>query len=127
MSYAVSMDAENVVCKIPLSEMATLMKKFETVTKTEDTIALDLAWEEDGSPITGKIVDDVIVLDSEQNGTYKNSSDGGLGYLLTTYKGSGTITESGEGGDQDVTKYTNGKSKVGRIVFDDEDEDEDED
>lgn len=125
MSYAVSMDAENVVCKIPLSEMASLMKKFNTVTKTEDTIALDLEWEEDGSPITGKIIGDVIILDSEQNGTYKNSSDGGLAYLLTTYKGSGTITETGEDGDDhDVTKYTDGKSKVGRVVFDDDDEDE---
>jgi hypothetical protein len=101
------------------------MKKFENITKTEDTIALGLAWEEDGSPITGKIVGDVIILDSEQNGTYKNSSDGGLAYLLTTYKGSGTITEDGEDDESEVTKYTNGKPKVGRIVFDD-DEDEDE-
>jgi hypothetical protein len=120
MSYAVSMDAENVVCKIPLSEMGSLMKKFEDINKHENLIELNLEWEEDRSPITGKIVGDVIVLDAEQGGTFKNSSDGGLSYLLTTYKGSGTITETGEDDESEVTKYTNGKSKVGRIVFDDD-------
>ena len=125
MSYAVSMDAENVVCKIPLSEMGSLIKKFETITITDgDTIALDFKWEEDGSPVTGNIVGDIIILHAEQNGTYKNSSDGGLSYLLTTYKGSGTITETGEDDESEVTKYTIGKPKVGRIVFD-EDEGED--
>jgi len=120
MSYAVSMDAENVVCKIPLSEMGSLMKKFRGIIKDKDLIKLNLEWEEDRSPITGVIVGDEIILDAEQSGTYKNSSDGGLGYLLTTYKGSGTITETGEDDESEVTKYTNGKSKVGRIVFDDD-------
>jgi hypothetical protein len=125
MSYAVSMDAENVECKIPVSELATLIKKFETITVNDgDTIALDLEWEEDGSPITGKIIGSEIILDAEQNGTYKNSSDGGLAYLLTTYNGSGTITETGEDDETEVTKFTNGKFKVGRIVFDDDEDEE---
>jgi hypothetical protein len=118
MSYAVSMETDNIDCKIPVSELPKLIEIFETVVIDKKKVSLSLTWEEDLSPIRGKIVGDEIVLNSKQCGTFKNSSSGGLEDLLSTYKGSGIITETGEDDDQEIYKYVKGVRKEGRILFD---------
>jgi hypothetical protein len=119
MSYAVTMHAEEVDCKIPLKDLGSLVKDFCHVEIGDKRVSLLLQWEEDAPHIHGKIVGDEIVLNAKQYGTFKNSSDGGLADLLVTYKGSGIITEDGEGGnDTTVTKWVHGVQKKGRVVFD---------
>lgn len=121
MSYAITMNAEDVNCKIPLCDIPKLQKEYEEVKFCKNNqIELIFDWEEDGGCITGKIIENEIILDSEQHGIFRRSSDGGLSSLLEDYKGDGMITECGEEGDgSDVTKYVKGVKKKGRIVFDD--------
>ena len=128
MSYTVVMSAEDIDCKINLLEMPKLVEHFESISITEESnvtkyprkvIGLTLEWEEDDAEIEGVIEGDTIILNKEQQGSFKNSSDGGLAWLLETYKGSGIITESGEDAeDTSVYKYINGIMKKGRVVFD---------
>lgn len=117
MSYAITMDAEKIKCRIPTSELPNLIKEFKDVEIRGREIAFTLQWEEDGEPIRGTIEGDEIVLDPEQHGTYKNSSDGGLELLLERYKGSGIVTETGEDDEQSVYKFTDGIQKKGKITF----------
>jgi hypothetical protein len=129
MSYTVIMSAEKVDCKISLLEIPKLVEHFESISITTEEshgvknpkkiISLTFEWEEDDGNITGVIEGDTIILDSEQQGAFNNSSDGGLSWLLETYKGDGVITESGEDSDTNVYKYTKGSIKKGRVVFED--------
>jgi len=121
MAYAVTTDAREIDCIIPVSDLGEIAKEFYEVLVRSNEVELTQFWEEDGAPITGKIVGESIVLNDEHHGTYNNSSDGGLVYLLTKYKGSGIIEDVGEdGSDHAITKYVNGVERKGRIVFDDE-------
>lgn len=117
MSYSVNMKAKNIRCQIPLSQMQWLQENFEEIRIKKPDIDLLFEWEEDGGEIKGKLIADIIVLCKEQEGRYLNSSDGGLGLLLGRFKGNGEIIMTGEEGDTDFIKYTNGKAKKGKIIY----------
>ena len=129
MSYTVNMEAEKVNLKIPISELPKLVKQFGLVRivnsdfpseegeEGEKNVSLEQDWEEDDLALEGKLIGDMIVFNSEQHGIFKNSSDGGLGWLLEKYKGSGEVKEVGEDGEAEFTKYVDGKAKKGKVVF----------
>lgn len=121
MSYYVQMKATCVNCRIPKSELANLIEYFHLVEiinlKSGRYIKLQLQWEEDAFPITGYFHGDYIHITSVQEGRFLNSSDGGLSYLLKTYKGSGIIVETGEDGEQEQLKYENGVMKKAKVVW----------
>lgn len=121
MAHAVKMDGTDIDLKIPLSELASLVKTFYQVCVTDEDnnreVGLYIAWEEDGGGLIGYLVDDVIVFNRKQSGTFKNSLDGGLGDLLEKYNGSGTLELVGEDGEVDHIKYVDGKGKEGKVVY----------
>lgn len=118
MSYAITMDGRNVQCKMPLKGIAKIKKQFEEIKIDKSQIEFIFECEEDDGSITGSVVNGMVILDTEQHGTFKNSSDGGISILLSEYKGSAVITLTGEEGEQKVYKYTDGESKEGHISFD---------
>lgn len=118
MSYSITMDAQEVECKIPLTEISKIRKQFEEIEINKDHIKFIYEYEEDDGSIVGKIVNGMIILDTDQHGSFKNSSDGGISILLSDYKGNGLITLTGEEGEQSIYKYTDGVSKQGKVVFD---------
>lgn len=118
MSYRVQMDAENVECRIPLADLGVIAESFWGIIIRDKHVQLTFEWEEDETPLAGKVVGKEIVLNKKQNGSFLNSSDGGLAMLLEKYNGSGTIREDGEEGDDvTITRYENGSRKKGKIVF----------
>lgn len=67
--------------------------------------------------LEGRYKNGIITLNKEQDGSYCNC-DSGMEYILKTFKGSGTIEETGEDGEHDIVMFTEGKRKTGRVVFD---------
>ena len=121
MSYDTKMDGTEIDLKIPLTELASLVKTFYQICVTDEDdkreVGLCLYWEEDNDDLRGYVVDDFIVLNPKQSGTFKHSVDGGLGDLLEKYKGSGTLELVGEDGEVDHIKYVDGKGKEGKLVY----------
>ena len=121
MAHAVKMDGTDIDLKIPLSELASLVKTFYQVCVTDEgdkrEVALYLHAEEDGDGLIGYLENDFIVFNRKQSGTFKGSQDGGLGDLLEKYKGSGTLELVGEDGEVDHIKYVDGKGKEGKVVY----------
>jgi len=114
----VRMEAREIECKIPLSEIDFLLKDWWRIIFEHGRVFLELSWEEDKDTINGKLGDGFILLDKEKQGTFKNSDDGGLSQLLEKFKGSGIIETSGEEtDDHDIYKYNKGKKVKGKVVF----------
>lgn len=133
MSYTVHMSAKNVRCLIPPDSLMWLAERFWSVqilkegrrytSKERTKLLLDYEWEEEQDAIIGfletnRIGEYYFVLEPEQSGNFKNSSDGGLSILLKEFEGNGIIEETGEDGEQEVYKYEHGKKKKGKVVFD---------
>jgi len=118
MSYATTMEGTNIDVKIPLSEIKWLTENFEEgVSLSKEEVNLVMSWEEDNALINGKLEGNEIILNKEQRGTFKNSSDGGLALILEKFNGSGEIREVGEDGETNFVKYENGQEKKGKVVF----------
>jgi len=125
MSYAITMNAEDVDLEIPLAEIHALATNdwYEILIKGWK-VEIQQNCEEDCWALKGRVVGgDTVVFDRKQDGTFKHSSDGGLGELLEKYGGSAVVHTVGEdGADATAVKYVKGKKKKGRIVFEEEEE-----
>ena len=119
MSYTTYMEASEIDVKIPLKDIEKLIKENYLVTFVSGRVTIALEWEEDGGYLEGNIKDDYIILEKEQSGTFKNSSDNGLSDILERYKGNGIIKTTGEDGEQEIFKYKQGIRIKGKIIFED--------
>ena len=119
MSYTTYMEASEIDVKIPLKDIEKLVKENYLVTFVSGRVTIALEWEEDRGYLEGNIKDDYIILEKEQGGTFKNSSDNGLSDILERYKGNGIIKTTGEDGEQEIFKYKQGIRIKGKIIFED--------
>jgi hypothetical protein len=127
MSYTSNQHCENIDAKIPLTaeNIKKLIEECGGISLDKDYCKLN----DNHNPVIrvilgngeynlcGTLRDDMIVLNKEQDGDYCNC-DSGMEFILKTFKGSGTIEESGENGEHSITKFVDGKEKRGRVVFD---------
>lgn len=128
MSYIVNMEATNVELEFPIERIVELLGHFEKIVLTSgryDTKFACFRYSEEEEDIeltelNAEIYEGRVIFDRDISTECKASSDGGLMMLLERFKGSANITLRGEDGTIEFIRYTNGKSKSGKVVFDED-------